>query len=152
MRQRDRSGNIHQQTYYHYLDDHGDVRWKRKKPKGDKGTAAIPLIRVILKDNDDGLRWDLVQPFDQLTMIDDFRHMDPVAYHRIQWLAELMRDPHDDLAVRAYFVEAVHTTDGIYDAIRKRFVRMAEILESRFDSGDLSLDLDVGAALRGELE
>ena len=148
--QRDRSGNIHQQTYFHYTNEHGHMRWKKKQPDSASG-QTIPLARVILKDNDEALNWDQRPPFEHLTMIDDFRHIDPIAYHRVQWLAGLMLEPAADATLRHYFVDSVHIADVTYTALRQRLLSLADVLRTRFDRGELRLDLDPAAALRGEL-
>lgn len=140
--QRDRSGNIHEKRYHHFVDAAGRLHWKAKLDEDDPADA-VPLTRLILKDNDEGLIWGNSPQLDASELIGELRHLDPVTYERIQWLAGLMRDPATAEVVKAWFLESVHVTEESYTQVRERFLEMAEGFERLHRDGRLQLDLDV---------
>ncbi len=139
----DRMGNVHQKTYHHYLDDRGHLAWKGKPAPG-----AVPLVRLVLKDNDDGLKWKVRGAIVASRLLDDIRHLDPTVYRRMQWLASVMSDPATAPQVKAWFRDSVHVTDASYDRVRERFLEVAAHFRKLHDAGILQLDLDLEAALR----
>lgn len=139
---RDRLGNIHSKTYAHYVDDAGHLRWKK-----DDDDVSVPLKRLLLKDNDDGLVWNKHSRLSTTPLVGELRHLDALLYGRIQWLAGLMSDAETAALVRAYFVDAVGVRGETYDVVQKRFVAMAERFARAHDRGDLTLDIDLAAAL-----
>jgi hypothetical protein len=144
--ERDRAGNIHQKTWVHWSED-GNVRWAKD---GDKATGVqMPLLRLLLKDNDDGMRWDVVGKLRMTPLVGDLRHMDKLVYDRMQWLAGLMRDPATEPAVHDFFVESVRVPEKGYQDVKKRFLRLAGKFEKKYQEGDLMLDLDLAAAIAG---
>lgn len=142
--QRDRSGNIHELTRIHFLDDQGRLRWA----KNHDGDGAVPLVRLLLKDNDEGLNWQAHPQLDSSDLVDELRHLDPIVYARMQWLAVLMRDEASAGAVKAYFVDAVHIPAATYEEVRERFLKMADGFKRRYENDDLELDLDLEAAFQ----
>jgi hypothetical protein len=164
---RDRAGNIHARAYDHFVDDDGHLRWKKTalpdddkrnakrkgkaaakppKPKKDRGNT-VELERLILKDNDDALLWDVFGRLNATPLVGDLRHLDSLLYLRMQWLARLMENPEDDALIRAYFVDAVHVQPKTYDDVRERFLALADRLLQRYDDGELELDLDLDAVV-----
>jgi hypothetical protein len=157
--QRDRAGNIHSRVYNHFVDDDGHLRWKKKpkdrakdkdrKPKqgADPAKVSVPLERLILKDNDDGLVWNMFGRLNSSRLIPDLRHLDSTMYARIQWLAGLMKDPATSDQVRDYFVESVKVQESTYNAVSQRLVKLAERFAHAHDIGKLQLDLDLDAVV-----
>jgi cysteine-rich repeat protein len=146
--QRDRLGNMHERTYHHSIGDDGKLHTRKKATEGD---GSIPLVRLVLKDNDEGLVWWMRPRMELGILIPDLRHVDPTVYARIQWLAGLMRDEATAPLVKRYFVEAVHVRPATYDEVRDRFLAIADRFKRLSESGKLMLDLDLEAALRGDL-
>jgi hypothetical protein len=140
----DRMGNIHQKTYYHSIDDQGRLTWSGKESPG-----AVPLKRLVMKDNDDGLKWKIRSIISAIGLVDEIRHLDPTVYARTQWLAGLMTDPATRDAVKQWFVQSVRVSEGHYDVVRGRFLEVADKFKKRHDSGQLQLDLDLAAAVQG---
>jgi hypothetical protein len=159
---RDRAGNIHAKSYLHFIDAGGHLRWKKAKTKTkakpdsadtDAGAAAsapavtVELERLLLKDNDDGLLWDVFGRLNATRLVPDLHHLDATTYARIQWLAGLMRDPATADAIRRYFVESVHVRDATYEVVAKRLGELADTLATAHGEGRLLLDLDLDAAI-----
>lgn len=140
--QRDRAGNINSKEYVHYIDDAGHMRWEKELEPTDTRTA-VKLERLILKDNDDGMVWDLWGKMNSSKLVYDTRHFDSVMFARMQWLAGLMRDPATADQVKTYFVDQVHVGGDSYDEVRERFLKMADRIQHAFDIGKLQLDLDL---------
>lgn len=141
--QRDRSGNINARVRYHYLDDAGHLRWKKKPKARDDADAMVPLDRLLLKDNDDGLRWDRFGSLNASRIIDEVKHLDHLTYDRLQWLAGLMTDAATKDAVKAYFVDSVHIGPATYDQVSARLVATAREFAAKHAAGKLALDLDL---------
>ncbi len=139
----DRMGNIHQKTYYHSIDDQGRLTWSAKETPG-----AVPLRRLVMKDNDDGLKWKIRSIISAIGLVDEIRHLDPTVYARVQWLAGLMTDPTTNDAVKRWFVQSVHVSEGHYEVVRGRFLEVAAKFKKKHDSGQLHLDLDLAAAVQ----
>ncbi|HTM21200.1 MAG TPA: hypothetical protein VL172_11845 [Kofleriaceae bacterium] len=138
----DRMGNVHQKTYYHSVDDRGRMTWSSKQTPG-----AVPLTRLLLKDNDDGLKWSVRSLIVAFDLLGDIHHMDPTVYARIQWLAGLMMAPASAARIKTWFTTAVHVREVNYDHVRDRFVDLAARLQRAHDRGQLLLDLDLAAAV-----
>jgi hypothetical protein len=144
--QRDRSGNINSRVRYHYLDgDH--LRWKKEPKSDDERAKMVGLDRLLLKDNDDGLRWDRFGLLNATLIIDEIRHVDTITYARLQWLAGLMSDPTTNDKVKAYFIDDVHVSEKSYDDIRARVIDLAARFERKHAAGELMVDLDLEPAL-----
>lgn len=145
--QRDRGGNINARVRYHYLDDKQHLRWKKEPGKDDDKDAMVPLERLLLKDNDDGLRWDKFGLLNASLIIEEVRHLDQLAYSRIQWFAKLMTDDATKDGVKQYFLDAVHVSPKSYDDVRLRLIDLAGKLERKYKAGKLLLDLDIEPVL-----
>lgn len=154
--ERDRNGNIEAKFYYHYVDEEGDLRWQDEDKWDDDDKAkhpnAVRVERLILKDNDDGLRWDKFGKLNMSPIIYEIRHMDPIMYSRMQWLAGLMSDEVTNAEVKKYFVEVARLRDFVYDELQYRFVNMANRFAKMYADGDLLLDLDLTAAVEAAPE
>ena len=145
--QRDRGGNINARTRYHYLDDQKHLRWKKTVGKDDDEATMVPLERLLLKDNDDGLRWDKFGLLNASLIIDDIKHIDSLAYARIQWLAKVMTDPATRDGVKTYFIEEVRVSPKSYDDVRLRLIDLAARFARKYADGKLLLDLDLEPVL-----
>jgi hypothetical protein len=145
--QRDRGGNINSRVRYHFLDDKQQLRWKKEPNKDDEADAMVPLERLLLKDNDDGLRWDKFGLLNASLIIDEVRHLDSLAYTRIQWFAKLMTDAATKDKVKQYFIDAVHVQPKSYEDVRQRLIDFAAKLERKYKTGKLMLDLDLEPVL-----
>lgn len=140
--QRDRAGNINSKQFVHYIDDAGHMRWEKELDPTDT-RVAVKLERLILKDNDDGMVWDLWGKMNSSKLVPDLRHLDSVMFARIEWLANLMRDDATADQVKSFFVDQVHVGADSYDEVRTRFLKMADRFQQAFDMGKLKLDLDL---------
>ena len=140
--QRDRSGNINSKVRYHYLDKDNNLRSKKKPDVAD----TVALDRLLLKDNDDGLRWDRHGMLNASLIIDEIRHVDSLTYARMQWLAKLMSDEATGQQVEDYFVDSVHISRDSYQEVRERFLDLAARFEKAHTAGKLALDLDLEPA------
>src|SRR3989449_3322174 len=92
FRQVDRLGNISIDELQHYVTDEGKVKWDDKVSDKDKAEAVSPfqlLKRIIYKDNDDGMNWN-VKSISVAPILDETHHLDQTIYNRLQWLAGLM--------------------------------------------------------------
>jgi hypothetical protein len=107
----------------------------------------VPLDRLLLKDNDDGLRWDRFGLLNATLIIDEIRHVDSVTYARLQWLAGLMSDPATKDAVKAYFIDDVHVSEKSYDDISERVIELAARFARKHAAGEMMIDLDLEPAL-----
>ncbi len=103
----------------------------------------VPLERLLLKDNDDGLRWDRFGLLNATLIIDEVRHLDALTYARLQWLAGLMTDPATRDAVKAYFTDSVHVSAKSYDDVSARLIDLAARFKRKHAAGALLLDLDL---------
>ncbi len=154
--ERDRNGNIEADWYMHYVDSDGYLRWKAADKWDDDDKAkhpnAVKIERLILKDNDDGLRWDKFGKLNMSPIIYEVRHMDPIMYTRMQWLAGLMSDEVTNAEVKKYFVEVARLRDFVYDELQYRFVNMANRFAKMYADGELLLDVDLTAAVEAAPE
>jgi hypothetical protein len=147
LNQRDRIGNVHEKVYYHFVDSQGRLDWRKKSSKVP-GKVVVPLRRLILRDNEDGLYFKHVGQIVSAGLFRDIRHLDPGTYSRIQWLARLMDDSRSAAAVKRYFVDHVEIDPGMYEQVKARFVWIARYFARRRGAGKLRLDLDLAKAIR----
>jgi hypothetical protein len=147
--QRDRPGNIHGRVYYHHVNAQGHLRWKKEVGPTDDESTMVPLLRLILKDNDDGIKWGVTPRMNLGRLLDDIHHLDPLVYARIQWLAGLMADPATQPEVKRYFLEVVMISESVYDMVQQRFIAIADMFEKMYERGDLALDLDLQIPIAG---
>ena len=145
LKQRDRSGNIHQRTFTHFVDDAGYLRWQKSAPEGSG--ATVTLDRLLLKDNDDGLKWNAERGINTTLLIPDLRHLDSIMFARVQWLAGLLADAVTEPQVHAYFTDAAHVSDEVYAKIRERVIDLAARFAKAYAAGTLVLDLDLEAVI-----
>jgi hypothetical protein len=141
FQQRDRGGNINSLIRYHSVDDKGRIKWKKKIDNDDDAAKMVKLERVLLKDNDDGLKWDTYGAINLSILVDEVRHLDKLTYERMQWLAGLLEDPASRATIKTYFVESVHVGGDLFDAVADRFIKLAARFEKKHADGKLMLDL-----------
>lgn len=152
FRQADRLGNISLERLSHYVDHDGIVKWNDNigpEVEAETLTRFVELDRIVYKDNDDGMLWNekstTVSP-----VLQETRHMDPVLYSRLQWLAGLMQEStgnSDDLVER-FFLDIVRISPGNYKNLRKKVVEVAAELKERVDADAIQLDLDFEGTVR----
>ena len=152
FRQVDRLGNISTETVQHWVTKDGKVKWDKNVSDKDKAEGISPpqsLIRIVYKDNDDGMNWGRTS-ISVTPILDDTRHLDRTVYGRLQWLSGLMQDsePGSDAKVRDYFVNSVHISGANYDGMKASVIKLAASLKSRVDSGSIHLDLDFEGTMR----
>jgi hypothetical protein len=141
--QNDRNGNIHAEILIHKIDKQGHLRVGRH----GKG---LKLRRLLLRDNDDSLEWGSHPKMGFATLVRELRHMDPLVYGRVQWLAGLMRDPASDRAIEDWFANEVHVSRPTYQKVRERFLDLADFFAQRHAAGDLALDIDLAGAIASQ--
>lgn len=146
--QTDRGGNINGKVRYHYLSSSKKtLKWKKAPDKDDDAETMVPLDRLLLKDNDDGLRWGRYGPIRASIIIDEILHLDSLTYERLQWIANHMTDEKTRDAVKTYFVDHARVTEKVYDEVRLRVIDLAAKFEKKHAAGKLHLDLDLEPAL-----
>ena len=146
FRQVDRLGNISTETLQHYVNKEGKIKSAKNVSEKDKAEAVSPLqplIRIVYKDNDDGMNWGRAS-ISVSPILDETRHLDKTVYSRVQWLSGLMQDsePGSNAKVKDYFVNDVHISGANYDGMRASVIKLAASLKGKVDSGSIHLDLD----------
>jgi hypothetical protein len=140
--QRDRAGNISAKKFVYFTDDAGNLRWKKELAEDDP-RPRVTLERLLLKDNDDGMEWDMFGKMNSSRLVPDLRHFDPTMFARVQWLAGLMRGDDTKDQVKSYFTDGLHLPETSYEAVKARFLKLADRLARWHDMGRLQLDLDL---------
>ncbi len=152
FKQADRLGNISTEKLQHYVTFEGIVKWNDNLSEEDKAesiTRFVELDRIVYKDNDDGMMWER-SSIPMSPILDRTRHLDPVLYSRLQWLAGLMQDSSGEPAstVKEYFLKIVHISPKNYDELRKSVIKIAEKLKKRVDAKEIKLDLNFEITLK----
>jgi len=154
MEQEDRYGNIHQETLYYYFNEKGGLEEedKLKKLTPEQQKVAIPLVRVLLKDNDCGMRSYQAGTAFKHSLIKNFKHMNPTTYYRLQWLANLLRDEAGSKTAAEFLKDNALFGSTEFDGIfKKNVLLVADKFKAACKAGTLFLDLDLEAALKGQL-
>lgn len=152
FRQADRLGNISIGRLGHYINREGMAKWKDNLDEEDEAeriTRVVDLDRILYKDNDDGMMWG-ERSISVSPVLEEARHLDPVVYSRLQWLAALMQDAEGGAAevTRQFFLEVVRMTPRNYESLGENVIKIAERLKGRVDSGQIRLDLDFEGTLK----
>ncbi len=150
FRQVDRLGNISIAELQHYVTDEGKVKWDDNPSDKDKAEAASPfhkLKRIVYKDNDDGMLWN-VKSLRTDPILEETHHLDRVIYDRLQWLSGLMQEAGSNEKVKDYFVNAVHISPANYDGMKASVIKYAALLKTRVNSRDIQLDLDFEGTMK----
>lgn len=146
MHQEDRFGNFNKISLAHTIGNKSG-RLETKRVKADKAIPpGVVVDRMLLKDNDDGLKKNPSQRI--VNFRKQLRHLDPLVYGRLQWLAGLLREATTEPQVKKYFLENVHLRMNNYEAIKTRILALADLMKAEKDSGKLLLDLDLEDILR----
>lgn len=153
MGQQDRLGNIHTRDYYYFKKDDGSISRKRSKKISNPSTlssvhSSIPVPRMILKDNDCGIRKGKSNVFKHHGTLSQITHMSPDTYKRFMWLSKNWSS-----IQRFLKLETTMATSNFWgentSIVEQNLKHAKSILYNNCKSGKLILDLDVSAHLDG---
>lgn len=147
MAQEDRFGNIHAEERYYYLDENRQLKSKPARKMKPEEIAALPggvsAFRMILKDNDCGLRENVVK---DAGLPDVIGHMDPDTYQRLLKLNQVINDP----AVKSFFMDGLLFTSDDYRKFSGNLREIADDLHQKCKDRKLFLDLDLKNYFTGQ--
>lgn len=151
MGQEDRYGNIHQKDFSYYIDAKNELEEEVKEKKVPEAfkASAVRVNRVLLKDNDCGLRGAVATG---KPVFEKIRHMQPITYYRLQWLANVLKDAKGSEDSAAFFKDvALFSKTDFETVFKKRVIEVADRFKSLCQKGELHLDLDLELAIRKQL-
>ncbi len=139
LRQQDRIGNIDYNRHWMTEQD-GRLVFSDSQPSA----AAVRVHHTVLNDNDAGVYGAYANFAQKAGMLDDWHHMDPGLYQRLQQLAT-------DFAAGGDVAAAVLNHYGITtreaNGILLRAQEVAKVLRDRCRNGELRFDLDAAGIM-----
>jgi len=137
-------GNLSQKKYLTWQEG-GVTRFERADKKKDAPDTALTVARMVIEDNDCGLRKGMrrIRGYDDL--IAGIRHLAPSTYQGLQSLAANIDGE------RALFTQGMAMTNKEFDRLSENVHFVADTFKSKCQAGKLTLDLDVDGYIKGEI-
>lgn len=140
LSQQDRIGNVAKMSFYLGYDDNGELTYERRS-KVDEGDKAMPanavvIDRIVLKDNDAGLR----RSRRSMVYVKDLRHLSQHSYDRLVALADAWNQPSSEL--QRFFKEECLLSANELDELGDNINEVLGTIDSLIAKGKLRLDLD----------
>jgi hypothetical protein len=148
MAQEDRFGNIHAEERYYYLDANKQLKSKdaRNMQPGEAAQLnGVSAFRILLKDNDCGLRENVVKA---AGLPDILGHMNPDMYQRLLKLNQVI----GDAAVKKFFTEGLLFSNDDFNKFAGNLRELAKDLHESCKDGKLFLDLDLKNYFNGNTQ
>jgi hypothetical protein len=138
----DSGGNLSQKKYLVWEKD-GVMQSERADKKKDAPADALTISRMVIEDNDCGLR----KGMRKLRGYDDFiapiRHLAPTTYKGLQDLAKMIDSQHD------VFTQAMAMSNSEFARLSENVKFVAGVFADKCTKGQLELDLDVDTYVKG---
>jgi hypothetical protein len=137
-------GNMSQKKYLTWEQD-GAIHSERADKKKNAPADALTITRMVIEDNDCGLRKGMrsVRGYDNL--IAPIRHLAPSTYKGLQDLAKNIDSQHD------VFTQAMAMSNNEFARLVENVKFVATEFADKCTAGKLLLDLDVDAYVKGEI-
>jgi hypothetical protein len=136
-------GNMSKKDYLMWRTEDGGLQAERADKKKDAPGDAITVSRMVIEDNDCGLRRGMrAKYYDGL--IQPIRHLAPATYRGLQDLAKNIDGQ------RQLFTNGMAMTDKEFDRVVENVKFVATTFQQKCASGQLELDLDAAAYLAGQ--
>lgn len=137
-------GNMSKKGYLVWRDSAtGELKSERADKKKDAPEDAIAVTRMVIEDNDCGLRRGMRSRYEPL--LQPIRHLAPSTYKGLQDLAKEIDGQ------RKLFTDGMAMTDREFDRLAENVKFVASSFAQKCSSGQLELDLDVNAYLSGQI-
>jgi hypothetical protein len=137
-------GNLSQKKYLLWEQD-GAMHSERADKKKDAPATALTVARMVIEDNDCGLRKGMrnVRGYDEL--VAPIRHLAPSTYTGLQELAKNIDGQ------REVFTQGMAMNEREFARLAENVKFVASGFAAKCASGKLELDLDVEAYIKGEI-
>jgi hypothetical protein len=140
----DSGGNMSHKKYLVWEKD-GVMHSERADKRSEAPADALTIPRMVIEDNDCGLRRGMRRTRGYDAMLAPVRHLAPATYHGLQNLAKTI-DSQRDL-----FTEGMAMNGREFDRLAENVRDVAKSFADKCAAGKLELDLDVDAFRKGEI-
>lgn len=154
MGQQDRLGNIHSSDYHYYKNTSGKIKKSKASKSPNPSTlgstytnTAVP--RLVLKDNDCGIRSADASVFEKNNSLENVRHMSRGTYKRLMWLANNWSAVRSLLTKESTMATKNFWQEDLNNPVSGNVISAKKILYNNCKAGKLLLDLDVEDHLEG---
>jgi hypothetical protein len=136
--------NLSQKKYLVWEKD-GAIQSERADKKKNAPDAALTVARMVIEDNDCGLRKGMRKFRGYDDLIAPIRHLAPSTYKGLQDLAKNIDGQRD------VFTQAMAMTSSEFARVVENVKFVATEFKQKCDQGTLELDLDVEAYVSGQV-
>lgn len=140
----DSGGNLSQKKYNVWQDATGEMHSERADKKKDAPDNALPIVRMVIEDNDCGLRKGMRRARGYDDMIAGIHHLDPSTYQGLQNLAKTIDSQKD------VFTQGMAMSNNEFARLSENVKFVAGDFAAKCQAGTLTLDLDVENYIKGE--
>lgn len=141
----DSGGNLSQKKYLVWQGADGVMRSERADKKKDAPDGALTIARMVIEDNDCGLRKGMRRARGYDELISNIRHLAPSTYQGLLNLAATVD------AQRAEFTQGMAMSNKEFDRLAENVHFVADTFSAKCNAGQLALDLDVDGYIKGQI-
>lgn len=141
----DSGGNLSQKKYLVWQGADGVMHSERADKKKDAPDTALTIARMVIEDNDCGLRKGMRRARGYDELIAGIRHLAPSTYTGLMNLAANID------AQRAEFTQGMAMSNKEFDRLAENVHFVADTFSSKCSAGQLTLDLDVDGYIKGNI-
>ena len=136
-------GNLSQKKYLMWKNADGTIDQERADKKKDAPADALTVARMVIEDNDCGLRKGMRNTRGYDALLAPIRHLAPSTYRGLQDLARNID------AQRDVFTQGMAMTGREFDRLAENVKFVASSFLNKCTTGKLALDLDVAPHVSG---
>lgn len=137
-------GNLSQKKYLVW-NDNGTMMSERADKKKDAPADALTVARMVIEDNDCGLRKGMRSARGYDAFIAGIKHLAPSTYKGLQNLAATIDDQRD------VFTQGMAMSNNEFARLAENVKFVAQNFADKCNAGSLKLDLDVEAYISGNV-
>jgi hypothetical protein len=141
----DSGGNLSQKKYNVWQDADGAMQSERADKKHDAPDNALTISRMVIEDNDCGLRKGMRRARGYDDLIAGIHHLAPSTYRGLQDLATNIDSQHD------VFTQGMAMSNNEFARLAENVKFVAGNFAAKCQAGTLALDLDVDVYIKGQI-
>ena len=141
----DSGGNLSQKKYLVWQDANGEMQSERADKKKDAPDNALTIARMVIEDNDCGLRKGMRRARGYDDMIAGIHHLAPSTYQGLQNLAKNIDSQKD------VFTQGMAMSNSEFARLAENIKFVAGDFSAKCQAGTLTLDLDVEGYIKGQI-